>query len=713
MNKQVEKRTGLTRQRVLISALAAVLTVTAGVQASPDAGPLKPERMHVQSSRYITRLLTDYHYLRPKLNDELSAKVFERFLEMLDGSRSYLLQSDIDQISKYRTQLDDALARGDLSVAYEIFAVFQKRWAERYDYALALAAKPMSFDGNDQFAFDREKAPWPRDMNEMNALWAARVKNDALNLKLANKKPEEIRDLLTKRYEAAKRRMTQTNSEDVFSYYMNALTAAIEPHTSYFSPPQAENFDIEMRLSLEGIGAVLQSDDVYTKVARLIEAGPADKSKQIFPEDKVLAVGQENGPMIDVVGWRLDDVVDLIRGKAGTTVRLEILPHKAGADGASKTITLLRDKVKLEEQAAKSSVLPIEGNGQRYNIGVINVPKFYVDFQARAMGDKNYKSVARDVRDLVQKLKAENVDGIILDLRNNGGGGLDEATQMSGLFIDKGPVVQERTQTGQVSVLVDEEPGVVWGGPLVVLVNGQSASASEIVAAALQDYGRALVIGEPTFGKGTVQTVFDLNRLRDGSDFMYGQVKYTVHKFYRVSGQSTQHRGVLPDITLPTLWEQSEFGEGALPNAMAWDYIPATHYTPVGNLQRFVPQLKTLQEKRVKNATEYQYLLEDLAEYKARKADTTVSLNEAQRRAERDKWDQKQLARENARRKLKGLEPLKALPDAPDVEDADKDAPDARLTESAHVLADLIWLQNGQRVVDAGDRKPADAARVR
>ncbi|HEX4910605.1 MAG TPA: carboxy terminal-processing peptidase [Permianibacter sp.] len=703
--KRNQRWLGVMRAGVAAAVLAVVAISSGPLPAAPSAEALKPEPQHALAAKIIRSYLGDVHYARPRVNDDLSQRMFDQYLSMLDGNRSYFLQADIDQFAQYRTQLDDAMARGDMRFAYELFALFQKRWESRYDYAISLLQKPMKFDGKDNFQFDREKAPWPKNMAELNELWRQRVKNDALNLKLADKNWDEIKELLTKRYEAAKRRMAQTNSEDVFSYFMNAFTAAVDPHSNYFSPPQAENFDIEMRLSLEGIGAVLQTDDVYTKVVRLVEMGPADKSKQVYPEDKIIAVGQDNGPMVDVVGWRLDDVVDLIRGKAGSVVRLEVMPHAAGADAKTKVVSIVREKVKLEEQAAKSEVIKVDKPGRQHSIGVITVPKFYVDFQARAMGDENYKSVARDVRDLLQKLKAEKVDGVVLDLRNNGGGGLDEAAQMTGLFIDEGPVVQERNQIGQVSVLPDEEPGVTWDGPLVVLINGQSASASEIVAAALQDYGRALVIGETSFGKGTVQTVVDLNRFRDGPT-PFGQLKLTVHKFYRINGTSTQHRGVIPDIPLPPMFDTAEFGESALPNAMPWDYIQATNYAPVGDVKQFVPQLRAMQEKRVVKDPEYQYLLEDIAEYNQRKKDKTVTLNETERKAEREQFDRKELARENARRKLKGLAPLTKLPETPDTEAAATDR-DVRLTEAVNILSDMIWLQSGQRVVDASDGKRA------
>jgi carboxyl-terminal processing protease len=493
--------------------------------------------------------------------------------------------------------------------------------------------------------------------------------------------------------------MNQSNSEDVFSYYMNAFATTLDPHTNYMSPRQAEVFDIEMKLSLEGIGAVLQNDDVYTKVVSVVPMGPADRSKQVNPEDKIVGVAQGDGAFEDVIGWRLDDVVAKIKGKAGSVVRLEVLPKANAGDGKTKIVSITREKVKLEDQAAKSSIKTVEDQGRKLTIGVIDVPKFYVDFQARAMGDENYKSVARDVRDLITKLKAQKIDGIVLDLRNNGGGGLDEAAMMTGLFIDHGPVVQERDAVGSINLVDDDEPGVTWSGPLAVLVNGQSASASEIVAAALQDYGRAVIIGEPTFGKGTVQQMFDLNRLRDNNNETLGQIKYTLQKFYRITGQSTQHRGVLPDISLPTIYDQAEFGEGSLPNALPWDFVPQTKFTIAGHVQKWVPQLKSLHIKRVAKDTEYQYVLADVAEYNQRRKDKTISLNEQDRRVEREKSQVKELSRENARRVKKGLAPLKSLPEN---ELAADEVLDVRLNETANIVADMVKLHASKRLVATG-----------
>lgn len=677
--------------------LAFVGAVSTPLPAAPEKSAMSPGRTQAQSATYIARLLSDYHYARPRINDELSSKVFDQYFKLLDGGKSYLLHSDVARFERYRNTLDDALISGDLSVPYEVYNVFQQRWSERYDYAIDLLKTEMKFDVDDQFHFDREHSPWAKDRKELDELWRQRVKNDALNLKLADKAWPEIQTLLTKRYEVAKRRMSQLNSEDIFSTFMNAVTSSIDPHATYFSPPQAENFNIEMRLSLEGIGAVLQSDDVYTKVVSLVEMGPADKSKQIKPDDKIIAVGQDKDEMVDVIGWRLDDVVKLIRGKAGTIVRLEVVPNTAGVDGVSKTISIVRERVKLEDEAAKSKLLTINNHGSEVRVGVISIPKFYIDFEARMRGDKNYVSVSRDVKRLLTEFKAQKVDAVVLDLRNNGGGALDEAATMTGLFVKAGPVVQEKNQFGQVSVITSPESEPVWGGPLAVLVNGQSASASEILAAALQDYGRALILGETTFGKGTVQTIADLNRYRDRASDTMGALKYTVQKFYRINGGSTQHRGVTPDLNFPSLFDHAEYGESSLDNALPWDFTMATRYSSSNELARFIPQLSNLSDKRINADPEFGYIKSDIKEYQTRKNEKAISLKLEERKADRQRMKTIALERENERRALRGETPLKALPES----GADKQDNDVYLEESARVLGDLIWLKSGAPMVAA------------
>ena len=534
-------------------------------------------------------------------------------------------------------------------------------------------------------------------------------RSDALNLKLAGKDAKAIADVLSKRYTAAKKQILQSKSEDAFSRYMNAFASTLEPHTNYFSPRNAENFEIEMKLSVEGIGAMLSSEDVYTKVVYLVTAGPAEKSKQLSPDDKIIGVAQGDGPITDVIGWRLDDVVDLIRGQAGTSVRLEVLPASAGADGKTKIVSLTREKVKLEDEAAKSSVIEVKDGGKTKKIGVVTLPKFYIDFAARYQNDPNYRSTTRDVRKLLEGLKAQHVDGVVIDLRNNGGGALVEAAELTGLFIGKGPVVQERNARDKRMVLGSPDGGAIYTGPLAVLVNRFSASASEIFAGAIQDYGRGLIIGEKTFGKGTVQTIYDLNQVaQNPDDNKYGQLKYTVAKFYRVNGGSTQHKGVLPDIVLPSLFTIDEYGESSEKNALPWDQIPATDFHTVGEVTDVLPALVTEHNQRVAKEREFTFLQDDIKVYRQQKAEKTVSLNETKRRAQRTEDDARTLARENERRAAKGLPALKSV-DEIVKKDANKDDHeyDAWLNESAHVLVDYADLkQSIKRVADTGEGKP-------
>lgn len=672
---------------------------------------LAPESYHRPENRYITALLTQYHYKKPELNDGFSAQVYESYLESLDPAKTYFVASDIRRFDKYKNQLDEALSQGDLTAAYDIYNLYVKRWLERYDYALSLLKTPMDFTSDEMLNVDREQIPWAANTAELNEFWRKRVKNDALNLKLAGKEWKEIADLLGKRYTAAKKQMLQTKSEDVFARYMNAFATTLEPHTNYFSPRNAENFEIEMKLSVEGIGAMLSAEDVYTKIVYLVTAGPAEKSKQLATDDKIIGVGQgADGPITDVVGWRLDDVVDLIRGQAGSTVRLEVLPATAGADAKSKFVVLTREKVKLEDEAAKSRVIEVSDNGKKKRIGIIKLPKFYIDFAARYAGDANYRSTTRDVRKLLVELKKQNVDGVVMDLRNNGGGALNEAAELTGLFIERGPVVQVRNARNKKTVLGDSDPELIYDGPLAVLVNRFSASASEIFAGAIQDYGRGLVIGEKTFGKGTVQSIFDLNQMMDNlgvkTDAKLGQVKYTVDKFYRINGGSTQHKGVVPDIGLPSLFDENEYGESSEKNALPWDQIAATEFRSAGDLRDTLPALQQSHSKRIATDREFAFLAEDIKTYRERKDDKTVSLNEVTRRKQRAEDDAKTLARENQRRAAKSLPPLKAV-DEIARKDRDEDSEDdAWLNESAQIVAEFAGLRrSAKHIADAGERR--------
>ena len=653
---------------------------------------LQPDRDQVIASLNVVELLKRHHYNKPPLNDARSAKIFDSYIEMLDPSRSYFTASDLAEFEPWRNEFDDFLRNGNLEPGFAIYKIHLERLQARLEYALSLLEKgadSFDFTIDEELLVDRENAAWPKDENELDDLWRKRVKDEVLRLKIAGKEPKAIQELLTKRYKNQLSRLEQTRGEDVFQTYINAFAQSYDPHTQYLSPDNAENFDINMSLSLEGIGAVLQSDNEFVKVVRLVPAGPAEKSKQIAPADKIVGVGQDGEEMVDVIGWRLDEVVKLIRGPKGSVVRLEVVPaSNAPNDQSSKVVAITREAVKLEEQAAKKSVLNLEQDGRDYKLGIIEIPAFYLDFKALRAGDKDYKSTTRDVKKLLTELQKENVDGVVIDLRNNGGGSLQEATELTGLFIDQGPTVLVRNSDGRVDVLADEQQGAFYKGPLAVLVNRLSASASEIFAGAMQDYHRALIVGGQTFGKGTVQTIQPLN---------HGELKLTLAKFYRVSGQSTQHQGVVPDITYPSIIDTKEIGESALPEAMPWDSIKPAIKPAIDPFKPFLAQLQSRHEVRSAKDAEFVFIENRLALAKQLMTEKTVSLNEVDRRAEHASIEAKQLALENARRKAKGEEPLKELKkedeDALPVED-DKTKPedDAYLSETGRILIDYLGL---------------------
>ena len=662
--------------------------------AAPNSwSALQPEREQVIASLNVVELLKRHHYNKPPLNDERSLKIYDSYLKLLDPSRSYFTAADIAEFDQWRTQFDDLLKSGDLDPGFIIYKRHLDRLKQRLDFVLAQLD-----DGVDKFDFsldeslqtDREKAPWAKNSAELDDLWRKRLKDEALRLKIAGKEPKAIQELLLKRYKNQISRLEQTRGEDIFQAYINAFAQTYDPHTNYLSPDNAENFDINMSLSLEGIGAVLQNDNDYVKVVRLVPAGPADKSKQIVPADKIIGVAQGNAEMVDVIGWRLDEVVKLIRGPKGSVVRLDVIPaSNAPNDQTSKVVANTREAVKLEEQAAKKSVLKLQHEGHDYKLGVIEVPAFYLDFKAFRAGDPNYTSTTRDVKRLLSELQKEKVDGVVLDLRNNGGGSLQEATELTGLFIDQGPTVLVRNSDGRVDVLNDENTGIFYKGPLTVLVNRLSASASEIFAGAMQDYHRALIIGGQTFGKGTVQTVQPLN---------HGELKLTLAKFYRVSGQSTQHQGVIPDIEYPAVVDTKEIGESALPEAMPWDSIRPAIKPAVDPFKPFLAELQARHNTRTATDPDFVFTRERLALAQKLMHETTVSLNETQRRAQHAEIEGQQLAMENARRKAKGEEQLKELKKvdedaAPEEEAKTKPEDDAYLTETGKIMLDYLGLR--------------------
>ena len=655
-----------------------------------DVKPLAPTARLASLDQTIAKLLAQHHYRQSKLDDPLSALVLTHYLDDLDFSRSYFLASDIAGFEKYRNGLDDALKKGDLQPAYEIFNLYLRRLADRTARIQTLLKQNFRFDVDEALIVDRKDAPWAKTPAELDELWRKRLKHEMLTLMLSGKDQVAARDLLSKRYDNRLRQALQSSSDDVFQIYMNAVAQAFDPHTAYFSPRNTENFNIQMRLSLEGIGCVLRMEDEQVTVVELVTGGPADLSQQLKSGDKIVAVAQgDDGVWLDVVGWRLDDVVDRIRGQRGTVVRLKVLPGKAGAAAAEKTVRLVRDTIKLEKQAAKSDLKTLKGaDGRELRIGVITVPAFYSDFDAARRGVTDYRSTTRDVRRLLNNLNGK-IDGLVLDLRENGGGSLQEAVDLTGLFIGDGPVVQVRQTDGDVEVEKDSEPAPVYSGPLAVLVDHASASASEIFAGAIQDYGRGIIIGDPTFGKGTVQTLVDLNRLTKAKD-PQGQLKMTIAKFYRVNGSSTQHRGVQPDIAIPSAVDSAETGESAQKNALPWDEIPATRYRDNRQLAALAPELVRRHQTRAAGNPDYQAFLRDLEFTRQQRDKTTVSLLESGRRTEREQIEAWQRERENRYRSVKGLPPLKPGDAIP--EGKDSVVPDAALEESARIVADLVGL---------------------
>jgi carboxyl-terminal processing protease len=675
---------------LLLSSLPGVNAKT----ASDDVAPLAPAAQLNALDRTIANLLSQHHYRQSKLDDRLSSLILNTYLDDLDANHAYFLASDIAAFEKYRSTLDDALKNGNLQPAYEIFNVYLQRLGERSERIQALLGQDFRFDSDETLNVDRKNAPWAKNAAELDEFWRKRLKHEMLTLIVSGKEPAAARELLRKRYENRLNQARQTSSEDVFQLYMNAVAQSFDPHTAYFSPRNTENFNIQMRLSLEGIGCVLRMEDEQVTVVELVTGGPADLSQQIKANDRIVAVAQgEDGPWVDVVGWRLDDVVERIRGARGSVVRLKILPGKAGAAAAEKTVRLVRDTIKLDKQAAKSEIKTLrDSDGRERRIGVITIPAFYSDFEAARRGDPDYRSTTRDVRRLLGELHGK-VDGLVLDLRGNGGGSLQEAIDLTGLFIAEGPVVQVKHTRGDVEVEKDSDPEQVYDGPLAVLVDHASASASEIFAGAIQDYGRGLVIGDPTFGKGTVQTMIDLNRLTRAAE-PQGQLKLTIAKFYRVNGSSTQHRGVRPDIDIPSVFDSEEIGESAQKNALPWDEIAATRFRNDRRLLALLPELSKRHQARATSDPDYQSYLQDLRFSREQREKTTVSLRESQRRAEQTRIETWQRERENRYRALKNQAPLQPGDELP--QGKESAIPDAALQESVRILADLIALNGGK-----------------
>ncbi|NKM83644.1 tail-specific protease [Rhizobium laguerreae] len=678
--------------------LAIAQSAYAEVASPPALAPLKRQ---AQAAELSAQFLSRYSYKPVPLDDALSARIMDGFIKSLDPDRMLFLQADIDGFMSDRSEIDDAIEERDLKIPFAIFKAYQQRVVDRMNYARNLLKQDFDFSAQEDYSVLRDKAPWPQSETESNELWRKRVKSDWLRLKLGGQNDAAIRETLDKRYENTLERAYKFKSDDVFQSFMDAYATSIDPHTDYFGTAASADFNVSMKLSLFGIGAVLQERDDYTTIRELVPGGPAQLSGKLSVGDRITGVGQgKDGAIKDVVGTRLDEVVQMIRGKKGSVVRLDILPADAGAEGTHRVISLVRDKISLDKQAARKTVLSVKAGDVTRKIGIITLPVFYEDFEAKRKGDEDYKSASRDVAKLLDELKEEKVDSVLIDLRNNGGGSLDEAIDLTGLFIGNGPVVQQRGSDGKVEVRSSELAAPVWTGPVGVLINRGSASASEIFAAAIQDYGRGVIVGEPSFGKGTVQTVVDLDRIVRNSKPELGELKVTIAQFFRVNGGTTQLHGVTPDISLPGLFDPASFGETSYDNALPWAQIKPAKYTAVDTVTTLLPTLQSRHDARVESDPDYQRLIKDIADLKVQREKGVVSLNEAERRKEATAREKrfKDRAKAGDGEDLgdDGLEAgERSLSADIAIENARKNAKDVLLNEAAAILADEADLQEG------------------
>ncbi|MGZ5819042.1 MAG: carboxy terminal-processing peptidase [Burkholderiaceae bacterium] len=691
---------------------ANALALDAGITAPNQLQPLEQQ---AQAAHLSAEFLTRFHYKTVPLDAAMSEKIFDRYLKSIDPEKVYFVQADIDQFSDARKKLGDAIFNEDLAIPFAIFNLYEQRVTERFAYARDLLKQGFDFRQHEDYQYDREKASWPTSEADMQEVWRKRVKNDWLRLKLAGKDDKSIVQTLDKRYGKFPASVYKLKSDDVFQTFMNAYTMSIEPHTNYMGAREVQSFDIEMKLSLVGIGAVLQEKDEYTTIREIMPGGPAARSGKLKVGDRIVGVGQgKDGAITDVMGWRVDDTVDLIRGPADTIVALDILPAESVHEEKHKVVLLTRKKISLEQQAAKKSIIDVKEGKVTHRIGVITLPGFYEDFNARQKSDVNFKSATRDVARLLEELKKDKVESVLIDLRNNGGGSLSEAIELTGLFIGKGPVVQERDSAGKVTLESDDNADVAWSGPLGVLINRGSASASEIFAAAIQDYGRGVVIGAPSFGKGTVQAVVNLDEIAKNDKPKFGDLRITIAQFFRINGGTTQLRGVTPDISLPNFSDVENYGESSYDNALPWVQIKAADYSPVGDLKDVLPLLQKRHAERSAKDKNFQYLEEDIAELNAQRIKGVVSLNEAERRKERDAQQARIKSRERntdlialkakntkgKREKTKAsslqddglLDSERALADEIGTETELKGAKDILLTESVNILSDEVSL---------------------
>ena len=686
--------------KYIISLIAgsALLLVSFNI-LSVGSTTLSPTVDHLHAAKIITDFLGRYHYRRVIPDDQFSITVFNNYIDTLDTGKSYFLADDIAQFNKYKHTLDDALETHDLMPAYVIFKTYRQRVNERIDYALRLIEQEFDFTKDESFLIKRDNASWPDSIAQQNDLWRRRIKNDVLSLRLADKKQDDIKKTLAKRYTNIQKRTNQLNENDIFKHYINAYAAAIDPHTSYLSPRSFDNFEIRMSLSLEGIGALLANDGDHTVVERIIPGGPADLSDLLHAKDKIVGISQQNEQeFTDVIGWRLEEVVELIRGPKDTVVKLQILPGSKGDGAAVEEISIKRNKIKLEEQAASKATLDITGEEKNSKIGVVTIPTFYLDFNALQRGDKNYRSTTKDVQALLTELVEEGIDGLVLDLRSNGGGSLIEATQLAGLFIDKGPIVQVRDSSGHIEIHKDKDANISYSGPMVVLVDRFSASASEIVASALQDYGRAVIVGETTFGKGSVQQLVDLNRFGRKKDTNLGQLKATIAQYFRINGDSTQHRGVEPDIAFEASYDKSQQGERSLDNALPWTKISPAQFSGRQISREILDTLADKHDLRTKQDRKYQSLIKLYNLNEQLQKQTEISLNQAKREKTFTQLENNRKQYE----KLIGMDKQQQnnREDASQTKDNDP-ANDILLIEAARISADLnyYWNRDEQTMV--------------
>jgi len=676
----------------------------------PGSNDLQADEQESIVCKTVAELITNYNYKKVPLNDSLSAVIYNRYIKLMDESHNYLLASDIADFDKYKTVLDDDVKSGNLNNVFYMFNVYQKRYIEHIKYSIAQLNNNFDFDKNEKFVYDRDSLPWVASQAEMDNIWTLRVKYDLLNLKLANPDLTKDKETLKKRYENLLSQVNKLNSQDVFQLFMDAFTEAIDPHTSYFNPANAANFNIEMSRQLEGIGAGLNTENDYIIIRSIVPGGPADKSKQIGVDDRIVGVAQgKDGEFQNVVGWRIENAIALIRGTKGTIVRLEMLPKGVSVSSKPKIVEMVREKIILKDESAKKTIKTYESNGKTIKIGIISVPAFYIDFNDYKSGNPNYKSTTHDVKLLLDTLKQEGVDGIVMDMRQNGGGSLMEAIELTGLFIKTGPVVQVRDSKNQVEQDKDEDPAIAYSGPLAVLVDRFSASATEIFSGAIQDYGRGLILGTQTYGKGSVQNAIDLDRvvptsLKDriaglmgkgtkpvstGSQSTFGQLNLTIAKFYRITGNSTQHKGVTPDIQFPSVIPMDKYGEDTEPSAMPFDIIAKSDYTRIGDFTPVIPQLKKLHDDRMAASPNYKYLLQDIADYKNHESEKSVVLNEDQLKKQREADEKKSFDKENERRVAMGFPALKKGQSKPTNEDLD-----FLKKEAGQILTDYIGLDN-------------------